>query len=254
MIAQDKYMRKWFELGYPVFANNSHYFNILWGSLTMPPLRSSGCFCWTYRTGTWHLGVNKSQPQRSVRPVRFFYNGRQIVNTQGARRMGPRRVLRRSQTKGQISDTFSLDGNSRMRQSSCKTLIKACPIKSAPTINDFNLSVCWNTQGWWGSCLICSGWKKKKKAADCNAAAVKWLMLIIYGNRHVCAPSVSFGPCTHTHAYTGYTLDTNPRAYIPVPEWWINCNTRRWKILWLVLANMFTIVWITTIPTDCTLM
>lgn len=42
--------------------------------------------------------------------------------------MGPRRVLRRSQTKGQISDTFSPDGNSRMRQSSCKTLIKACPL------------------------------------------------------------------------------------------------------------------------------
>lgn len=53
--------------------------------------------------------------------------------------MGPRRVLRRSQTKGQISDTFSPDGNSRMRQSSCKTLIKACPIKSAPTINDLIL-------------------------------------------------------------------------------------------------------------------
>ena len=116
--------------------------------------------------------------------------------------MGPRRALRRSQTKGQISDTFSPDGNSRMRQSSCKTLIKACPIKSAPTINDFNRSVCWNTQVWWGSCLICSGWKKKrkekKKAADCNAA-VKWVMLIIYGNRHVCAPSDSFGPCAHTH-------------------------------------------------------
>ena len=60
--------------------------------------------------------------------------------------------------------------------------------------------------------------KKKKKAADCNAAAVKWLMLIIYGNRHVCAPSDSFGPCTHTHTYTGYTLNTNPRVYIPVPE------------------------------------
>lgn len=72
-----------------------------------------------------------------------------------------RRVLHWSQTKGQISDTFSPDGNLRMRQSSCKTLIKGCPIKSAVPINDFNLNVCWNTQV--DEDLASSALEKRKK-------------------------------------------------------------------------------------------
>ena len=83
-------------------------------------------------------------------------------------------------------------------------------MKSAPTINDFNLSVSWNKRV--DEELVSSGLKKSDVA--CNAA-VKWAMLIIYGDRHVCAPSNSFTlpPShlhTHTHTHTGYILQQSP--------------------------------------------
>lgn len=48
-------------------------------------------------------------------------------------------------------------------------------------------------------------------------------------------------PPIHTHTH----MRLHPHN--TVPGWWINCSLRRWKISWLVTANMFTIVWITTI-------
>ena len=81
---------------------------------------------------------------------------------------GEERCTGPMQTKGQISNTFSPHGNSRMRQSSCKTLIKGCPIKSTPPINDFNLSVCWNTRV--DEDLASSAVEKKKKLST-----VMWL-------------------------------------------------------------------------------
>lgn len=87
--------------------------------------------------------VKKKSTAGRVGP--FFLQRKAIVNTQGARQMELRRVLHWSQTKGRISDTSSPDGNSRMRQSSCKNINKkGCPMKCAEQINDSNLSVCWN--------------------------------------------------------------------------------------------------------------
>lgn len=51
-------------------------------------------------------------------------------------------------------------------------------MKSTQPINDFNLSVCWNKMI--GKELASSAMKMKD--VDCNAA-VKWVMLIIYGEK-----------------------------------------------------------------------
>lgn len=84
-------------------------------------------------------------------------------------------------------------------------------MKSAAPINDFNLSVCWNKR--FDEDLASSALRKQVVA--CNAA-VKWMMLIIYGDRHVCAPSNSFAPPPshlHTHIYPHYTLQTSTLKY-----------------------------------------
>lgn len=67
-------------------------------------------------------------------------------------------------------------------------------MKSAPPINDFNLSICWNKMI--GEELGSSAMKMKKDAA------VKGVMLIIYVDRHICAPSNSFALTPTQRLYT----------------------------------------------------
>lgn len=81
--------------------------------------------------------------------------------------------------------------------------------------------------------------------------AVKWVMLFIYGTGHF-APPLSLPPSPSSPSYThkGWLEpNTTVSVYSTVQEWWIRCSNRRWKISWLALASMFTIVWITTIYT-----
>lgn len=53
--------------------------------------------------------------------------------------MERRGVKHESQNKGGIGNPFGPDGNLRMRQYSCKTIIKGRATKSGPAVNDSNL-------------------------------------------------------------------------------------------------------------------
>lgn len=100
MISQDKYMRKWLQLPYPVFLQTTVITSISCEALLRCPRGSFfGCFFPMYRMRTWHLTVNQKLTAGRVRLVRILQR-KAIVNTQGARQMEPRRVLHWSRTKG----------------------------------------------------------------------------------------------------------------------------------------------------------